>query len=94
MTQCYILKTYVLFVLRHGILCNFLDILYELVPDDTVHIVTTPPLYGTRCRLILDICIDSYSTNCFYYSFSIFYSTVETVAGYRTRSAAPTPNGR
>ena len=30
-------------------------------PDDTVHMFTTPPSFGTRGSLILDIAISSYS---------------------------------
>ena len=37
----------------------------RLVTDNTVHMVTTPHLFGTQFRLIRDIDIASYSTTRF-----------------------------
>ena len=52
-----------------------------LVPDDTVHKGTTPPFFGTRSNLILDIAIAPYSIYNFLYLFSLFYSTGEPALG-------------
>ena len=65
----------------------------RLVPDDNVHLSSTPHSFGTQGRLILDVAIASYSITRFY-SFSIFYSIGETVAGDKPGGAAPTPNGQ
>ena len=62
----------------------------RLVPDDTIHKGTNPPLFETQVSLILDIAIASYSITHFLYYISIFYSTGENAAGDKPRGAAPT----
>ena len=65
---------------------------HELVPYDTVHMVPTPPFFGTQGILILDIAIASYSTNLFFHSFYLFYSTGKTVTRDKPGAAALAPN--
>ena len=64
-----------------------------MVPDDTIHKGTTPPLFGTLVSLILDIAIAPYSIYCFLYFFSLFFSSGDPTAGDKSGGAAATSNG-
>ena len=60
-----------------------------MVPDDNVHLIHTPPLFGTRGILILDIAIASYSTTHFYIIFLYFILQVKT--WQETSQGSPAP---
>ena len=66
---------------------------YWPVPDDTVHMGTNIPSFGTQVRLILDVAISPYSIYLFIYFFSLFYSIGEPAAGDNPGGAAATSNG-
>ena len=68
--------------------------IWVLVPDYTGHVSHTPPSFGTRCILILDISISSYSTNLFSDTFLYFILQVKTAAGDKPGGATPAPNGQ
>ena len=60
---------------------------YRLVPDNT------PPLFGTRGRLILDIAVSSNYIYRFIYFFSLFYSTGDPTERYKPGGIATKSNG-
>ena len=63
-----------------------------LVPDDTVHLIHTPPLFGTWVILILDIAIDSYSTTRFL--LFLYFSKGKPSAGETPGGTLHAPNVR
>ena len=68
--------------------------LYGLVKYDTVHMITTPPSFGTLGSLIVDISIASYSTTHFFYYSSLIYYPGKTAARDKPGGTAPASNGR
>ena len=64
-----------------------------MVPYYTVHLINTPPLFGTQGRLILDIAIATYSIYQFQDLFSLFYSTGEPTDWDNPGGVSTTPNG-
>ena len=73
---------------------NLIDFnIYLMVSKDTIHLNHTPPSFGTRGRLILDIPIATYSIYRYIYFFSLFYSTGEPANGDKPRDVVTTLNG-
>ena len=61
-----------------------------MVPDNTVHLIQTPPSLGTRGILIFDIAIASYSTAIF--SIIFIYFILQVKPHRETIQEAPTPH--
>ena len=63
---------------------------HRLVLDDTVHLSDTPPSFGTRGSLILDIVIASYFTTIFFNSF--LYFILQVKPRQETNQGVPPPH--